>query len=163
MAKLEKILAIAKGKLDSDEQILASVMGAYEAKLMGKDTLKNGIFIATDKRVVFYGPKMFGGYDMEIFPYSNISSIEMGKSVMGHSISLYASGNKATMKWINHGDVGGFTQEVKLRIGKKQETAPTSSTTDIADQIKKLAELRDAGILTEDEFNTKKIDLLARL
>ena len=31
------------------------------------------------------------------------------------------------------------------------------------DQIKKLGELRDAGFLTNDEFNAKKAELLARL
>ncbi|MGM0806477.1 MAG: DUF4429 domain-containing protein [Bacillota bacterium] len=31
---------------------------------------------------------------------------------------------------------------------------------DLADQIKKLADLRDSGILTEDEFNAKKKQLL---
>ncbi|HEY7583743.1 MAG TPA: SHOCT domain-containing protein, partial [Acidimicrobiia bacterium] len=33
----------------------------------------------------------------------------------------------------------------------------------IADQIKKLGELRKAGLLTDDEFNEKKRQLLARL
>jgi hypothetical protein len=33
----------------------------------------------------------------------------------------------------------------------------------IPDQIKKLAELRDAGILTEQEFATKKTELLKRM
>lgn len=31
------------------------------------------------------------------------------------------------------------------------------------DQIRKLAELHDAGILTDEEFTTKKTELLARL
>ncbi|OLL13571.1 SHOCT domain-containing protein [Actinomyces oris] len=30
-------------------------------------------------------------------------------------------------------------------------------------QLKKLGELRDAGILSEEEFTAKKTDLLARL
>jgi hypothetical protein len=34
---------------------------------------------------------------------------------------------------------------------------------DVADQIKKLAELRDAGILTEGEFAEQKRKLLAKL
>lgn len=33
----------------------------------------------------------------------------------------------------------------------------------ILDQIRKLAELRDGGILTEEEFAAKKSELLARL
>lgn len=34
---------------------------------------------------------------------------------------------------------------------------------DLTDQIRKLAELRDAGILTEEEFASKKADLLSRM
>jgi hypothetical protein len=41
-------------------------------------------------------------------------------------------------------------------------TAPSAGT-DIADQIKKLAELHGAGILTDDEFAAKKADLLRRM
>jgi hypothetical protein len=40
---------------------------------------------------------------------------------------------------------------------------PTSANVSIPDQISKLAELRDKGILTEDEFATKKAELLARM
>lgn len=42
------------------------------------------------------------------------------------------------------------------------ESAPEAGT-DITDQLTKLAALRDAGILTEDEFTTKKTELLTRL
>ena len=38
-----------------------------------------------------------------------------------------------------------------------------SQQTDIADQIKKIAELKDKGILTEDEFKEKKAMLLGRM
>lgn len=39
-------------------------------------------------------------------------------------------------------------------------TANTASTDDAVEQIKKLAELRDQGILTDAEFNAKKKQLL---
>jgi hypothetical protein len=34
---------------------------------------------------------------------------------------------------------------------------------DIPDQIRKLGELREAGLLTDDEFTAKKTELLERL
>lgn len=40
---------------------------------------------------------------------------------------------------------------------------PGVERSDIVDQIRKLAELRDAGILTEVEFDAKKVELLAKL
>jgi hypothetical protein len=49
----------------------------------------------------------------------------------------------------------------QARLG--QPAAPAPLQPDFADQIRKLAELRDAGILTEDEFRTKKAELLARM
>lgn len=42
--------------------------------------------------------------------------------------------------------------------------APTrAAAAGIPDEIRKLGELRDAGILTEEEFAAKKAELLARL
>ncbi|MGZ8897898.1 MAG: SHOCT domain-containing protein [Halobacteriota archaeon] len=38
-----------------------------------------------------------------------------------------------------------------------------SGSADVTEQIKKLAELRDQGILTEEEFQVKKKELLAKL
>jgi hypothetical protein len=38
-----------------------------------------------------------------------------------------------------------------------------SGSADVPEQIKKLAELRDQGILTDEEFQVKKKELLAKL
>lgn len=50
----------------------------------------------------------------------------------------------------------------KASTTKVTESVPAGQT-DVAEQITKLAGLRDAGILTEEEFSTKKSELLARL
>lgn len=42
-------------------------------------------------------------------------------------------------------------------------TAPTPTAEDIPAQLAKLAQLRDSGVLTEDEFAASKAQLLARL
>jgi hypothetical protein len=41
--------------------------------------------------------------------------------------------------------------------------APSQAMTDPIDQLRRLAELRDAGVVTPDEFEAKKADLLSRL
>lgn len=40
-------------------------------------------------------------------------------------------------------------------------TVVSQGTSDLADQIKKLADLRDSGILSEEEFQTQKNKLLS--
>ena len=62
-------------------------------------------------------------------------------------------------------------REIAVKInalGKQlQPAAPATSEAatngDIPDQIRKLTELRDQGILTEEEFEPKKTELLDRL
>lgn len=50
-------------------------------------------------------------------------------------------------------------------VQRKQSVSNTPSivNTSIPEQIKQLAELKEAGILTEDEFQAKKAELLAKL
>lgn len=166
MSKEMELYKQAKEHFEPDEERVQHVFGAYECKILGKNSARNGIMIATNKRLVFYAKKL-GGYDLEVFPYENISSIESGKSLMGHTVTFYSSGNKVSMKWIRDKERAiDFIKQVKSRIGKKpanakEEVAATND--DIPTQIKRLAELKDAGILTEEEFASKKAELLSKM
>jgi hypothetical protein len=58
---------------------------------------------------------------------------------------------------------GQSAPSVQAAGGMSGETAPTSSAEQIIALIRKLAELRQDGILSVDEFEAKKAELLARL
>ena len=60
---------------------------------MGEDFIRTGIFIATDQRLLFYAKKLTG-FDLEAFPYANISSMEMSKNLMGHRIRFLRVGEQ---------------------------------------------------------------------
>ena len=45
----------------------------------------------------------------------------------------------------------------------QQPQKPQAAPIDVTEQIKKLGELRDQGLLTEQEFDSKKQELLARM
>lgn len=158
MAKKDKLLKLAEDHLDG-EQIKYSILGAYETDFMGKDTVKNGVFIATETRVVFYGKRMLG-FDLEEYPFSNISSIETGKKTMGRYINFFASGNKVKMKWIQDKEIEEFLPFVKGKIGKKDSAASPIQETSAADEIRKYKALLDDGIISEEEFAQKKKELL---
>jgi hypothetical protein len=166
VAKFDRLLAQAKEHLEEGEEVLASVKGSYETKRMGQDSVRKGILAASDRRLVFFAKKMTG-YDLEVFPYENISSIEMGKSMMGHHIKFFASGNEVKLKWIDKKeDVGAFVGEVKSRMKggtPAPGAAPGDTAPDIGTQIRQLAQLRDEGLLTQEEFDAKKADLLAKM
>lgn len=167
MAKLDKLTEQVKAHLEPSEPILGAVQGTYETKIMGSDSVRTGSLIATDRRLVFYAKKL-GGYELESFPYGNISSFEQGKNMMGHTVTFFASGNKVHMKWIKTDkQLALFTETVKASMnGAKATPAPTAAAPaqgDVMDQLRKLGELRDLGVLTGDEFDAKKAELLARM
>jgi hypothetical protein len=168
VAKLDKLTEQAKAHLEPGEEIRAAIQGTYETKIMGSDSVRTGSLIATDRRLVFYAKKL-GGYELESFPYGNISSFEQGKNMLGHNVTFFASGNKVHMKWIKTDkELATFTETVKAEMnrhrGSGSPSVPTASAQpDVMDQLRKLGELRDAGVLTPEEFETKKVDLLARM
>ena len=164
MANIHKLLQQAEEHFDDGECALQTVLGSYETKIMGSDSVRSGIFIATDQRLLFYAKK-WTGYDIEAFPYTNISSMEMGKNMMGHHISFFASGNSAKMKWIHDGDVRAFVDTVKKQMAAAKSSKASSSEqpTDPVEQLERLGKLHAAGVLTDAEFASKKADILSRI
>lgn len=56
-----------------------------------------------------------------------------------------------------------MANRLRERIGPAAVTAPMTIAADPTDQLQRLAELRDAGVLTEEEFTAKKTEILGRL
>lgn len=160
MSKIDKLTEGAQAHLDPGEVIEATIMGTYEVKVMGNDHPRKGIMLATDRRLVFYAKKL-GGYDLESFPYPNISSFEASKSMAGRSIKFIASGNTVSLKWIRTTeDVDGFASLVRARAGSAPATSGSSGS--VADELGKLAALVQQGVLSQPEYETAKARLLSQ-
>ena len=89
------------------------------------------------------------------------------REMMGHQVKFFASGNEVKLKWIDKGsDVPAFVETVKdkMKASKSASAAPANGgSPDVADQIRKLAALRDEGLLTNEEYESKRAELLARI
>lgn len=111
--------------------------------------------IVTDKRV--YGKTYFGrSVDL---PIDSISAVG---SSMFNGIAVATSSGKIKFLFIEESNV--VREEIlKLIIArqdeKKIQNAQLKPTNDI-DEIKKYKELLDSGVITEEEFNQKKKQLL---
>ena len=55
------------------------------------------------------------------------------------------------------------SQRDKLESGKNTKKNTSGSVDDFANQMKKLGDLKNQGIITEEEFNNKKEELLAKI
>ena len=159
------------------EDVLNLARGRYDGK--------QGLVVLSDRRVLFMDEGVIRSR-LEDFPYAKISSVQSETAMMYGKLQIFASGNKAEIDQIlpkvRASEIGSY---VRHRIAEPHAgatrsappspvgvhhasvpaaaVAPAVSGSDIVDQIKKLGELRDAGILTAEEFEAKKTELLARL
>lgn len=129
-----------------------------------------GIVVLTDRRLFFLKDGVMSKTS-EDFPIEKISSIQWSTGMLLGKITVFASGNKAEITNVQKADGKAITDAVRARLsggphaGKSPavEAAPVASRAaglDVYEQLKKLGELRDAGVLTEEEFVAKKQVLL---
>ena len=161
MTDSKHVLEFSQRHLKPGETIAASSEG-YIGEMMGSGdkTQHNGALIVTGDRVAFYRKGFFGEV-METIPLKNITSIER-KSLMSHcTIRIHTSHDalefKTYVKANEEALVNAIEHGRELAAGPKAQNV--SSPLDI---LQKLAELRDAGILTASEFDKKKAELLAK-
>lgn len=144
--------------LNDGEEIIDSISG--------KKNLIEGGLVLTPKRVFFYHSTGKGKYGTDEYSLDKISSINytLGKFFGEVAIiEIHSSDDKLKLVSKNANDeVEAFVKSVKQHIEeyKKQSTPVSNNNSDVAGQISKLAELRDKGILTEEEFTIQKRKLL---
>ncbi len=125
----------------------------------------NGLVVLTDRRLLFIQDGVMSKKS-EDFPLDKVSSVQWGSGLMLGAITIFASGNKTEIKNVNKDDGKEMVDLVRARLSAPK-AAPVAATgaaqPDIIGQIKQLGELMAAGVLSQEEFEAKKAELLKRL
>jgi hypothetical protein len=103
--------------------------------------------------------------EVEITPIRTIGSVQTKKDGFYTKVIVYAVGNPIEFRF-RHEHAQMFKEQIQTLI--LNYVPPSGAVSppyapDIPEQLLKLAGLRDTGIITPDEFEAKKIELLARL
>ncbi len=160
--KQKKEIDKAKHILAEGETILDVTTGMGKVRRMGNDTKRNGALIVTDRRVIFFTKKL-GGYEMNDHVYGMLTSVDYKKGLATGNINLSASGDHSHISFVPKQDIERVAQCIRSQMGAVK-AHPTQHTADaIPEQIKKLATLHEQGVLTDDEFASKKAELLSRM
>jgi hypothetical protein len=100
------------------------------------------------------------GKGTEVIPVSRISSVTSKKGLIFEQVQITTSGQTIDFKstpW-----VAPTLKQTILGLLNSQSNEKVFSGNP-TDQLKNLAELHKSGILTDDEFNSKKAELLKRI
>jgi len=66
------------------------------------------------------------------------------------------------VKWIKNAvELEDFVKTARARMG--QPATQAMSEPDAMEQLRKLAELRDSGVITPEDFDSKKAEILKRI
>jgi len=152
-----------------DDEELAYVLDGYIGEMMGKgdDTQRNGALIITNKRVAFVRKGIFGEV-FETIPLNKITSVET-KSLLGHRVLRFHTSNdelafKSFSKKELFDSARDYVEEAREQGDARLTNPPTTSEdADILKRIEDLGRLRDSGLLSEEQFEEKKSELISRL
>lgn len=168
-------------RLDSDERVL--VVAKQSRIKPGGSMMTPSILFATNKRLLIRDPTMLGLREsIEDITYSNITSARLQKGVFSSSIMLRAAGlstlSEKRMSWLvfakgsNEGEIDAIPKDKAEKIveiikkgideAKSTQTSPKPTQSSIADELTKLAKLKAEGVISDEEFQTLKAELMSK-
>jgi len=158
-------------KLKPGERVLLHLEG-WIGEMMGKKekAQRNGSFLLTKQRACFYRKGLLGEV-LETIPVGKITSVESLSRLGYRVLRLHTSHDSLEFKTFESKSdfelVLERIEEVRDLFSNPGSGEPAGVSPgpahSIPEQIQELAKLRDAGILTEEEFSLKKADLLNRM
>jgi Bacterial PH domain/Short C-terminal domain len=185
--ELQEIRKIAN-RLDQDEKVLF-VAKQSRMKPGGSVLATPNIVFATDKRIIIRNPTMLGMREnIEDIQYDKMTSVKLEKGVFSSTILIRAPGLSEMSRVSKHtgliawgrgedGQIDALPKDkaeqlftiIRQGIDKTKKAAAFPSTTivnqqiSLADELTKLANLKQQGIISEAEFTQMKQDLLKKM
>jgi len=181
---LKEIEKIAE-RLDEGEKVL-EVAKQSRIKPGAALTSPNTVF-ATDRRLIIRNPTMLGAREnIEDFEYDNLTNIKLEKGLFSSTLVITAPGmgtaaRNSTMSGLlpwgrnEDGSIDGIPKDKAENIlkivrnaivkAKKESQKPVQvvQQTSTADELAKLAKLKEQGILSDKEFDKMKKDLISKI
>lgn len=112
------------------------------------------LLVCTSLRILALDKGMMFGLKQKEIPLEKISSVNFKKGLMFAEVTIITSSARIKIEQLFKDKVENFVRTINS-ARENPRNSPVNTS-----QIEKLANLRDSGILTEEEFTTKKKQLL---
>jgi hypothetical protein len=115
----------------------------------------------TDRRIIFLDKGMIYGLKQKEVPLEKINSIEQKTGIMFGEIAIWDGASRMEIKNVMKKTVKPFVAAVNSALtDRRAPSLSASPQPSVAEQLRELADLRDKGVLTDDEFAEQKRKLL---
>jgi hypothetical protein len=101
--------------------------------------------------------------DMEVTPVKAVSSVQAAKDGFSTKVTVFASGNTIEFRIFPHEAAHRFKDELMRLVLAGGVPAPAAAPVggDRIARLKDIAELRDSGVLSDEEFAVEKARIMA--
>lgn len=141
--------------LDEKEEIDGIIQGTYNKG--------QGILVSTNRRLVFIDKGLLYGLKVEDFPLSRITSIQYETGIIFGKLKIYASSNVAEIDNAENSRVRQFAEFIRNKLSDKEQMSSNTLGTDMLAQLEMLGKLKEAGVLSEEEFKEQKLRIIKGL
>lgn len=154
-----KHFGIIEKNLGADEDVLFTFIGIHNYISMTKHD-NNFAYAVTNKRILL-GQKKVIGEAFQSIALNKINDITFQSGIAYGVITVDAQTEKFNVAVIKTqaNNINSKLHELLFQL--KENSAPSAASSSAADELRKFKSLLDDGIITQEEFDKKKTELLS--
>lgn len=138
--------------ISDDEIITYATSGVYDGHTW--------LVVSTNKRIIFLDKGMIFGVNQIEVPLSKVNSIKYKKRFFLGEIEIWDGASMIRVTNILKKTLIPFVNAVNDSIEEFEKLQKPLKESSVADELIKFKKLLDEGVITQEEFNKKKSELL---
>jgi len=143
------------------ENLLGNEIPVCIISVKHKDSI--GLLTALKNRLLYSSKGIFSNECKEIL-YSNILTTEINNGILSTGISIIGSGFEYTFGQIDQKEAAfNFLKKLNNLIGESKNPKQIAQNDDAFEKLKKLSELKNMGIISDEEFEIQRKKFLGEL
>lgn len=153
-----KHFEVIERNLAKDEDVIIPFIGIYHDIY---DQAQGHFAVAiTNKRLILGQKKFFGGEVVQFIDFKNINDITKQTNFIGNSYIIIDTYKETFKIWFGGKEANNLYPKIEEFLSKQVDKKQSHNNISPADEILKYKQLLDSGIITQEEFELKKKQLL---
>ena len=153
----EEIYKIAS-RLDKDE--IVEIIAKQSKFKPGGSVITPDTLFVTNRRIIIRNPTMLGARQtIDVINFNQITSVQLGNGVFSSTIKLRTYGYQEDIEAIPKDKAEKIVEYIRNALRNVSEARLVEQSS-LADELSKLAKLKEQGMLSEAEFTQMKQELI---